>query len=120
MDYLKDSHRSMFAKLLPSAIGALLSETVASLIDTIILSYYLGADILSTVSICMPIYMFVNVLSMLIVSGGATLFAQSLGSGDMNLARSATSQRTHCTGWASSGLCPERNISSACSRRWTS
>lgn len=82
MDYLKDSHRSMFAKLLPSAIGALLSETVASLIDTIILSYYLGADMLSTVSICMPIYMFVNVLSMLIVSGGATLFAQSLGRGD--------------------------------------
>lgn len=82
MDYLKDSHRSMFVKLLPSAIGALLSETVASLIDTIILSYYLGADMLSTVSICMPIYMFVNVLSMLIVSGGATLFAQSLGRGD--------------------------------------
>ncbi|MBR5365406.1 MAG: hypothetical protein IK132_04110 [Clostridia bacterium] len=82
MDYLHDSHRSMFAKLLPSAIGAMLSETVASLIDTIILSYYLGPDMLSTISICMPIYMFVNTLSMLIVSGGATLFAQSLGRED--------------------------------------
>lgn len=82
MDYLHDSHRAMFAKLLPSAIGAMLSETVASLIDTIILTHYLGPDMLSTVSVCMPIYMFVNVLSMLIVSGGATLFAQSLGKGD--------------------------------------
>ena len=82
LDYLHDSHRAMFAKLLPSAIGAMLSETVASLIDTIILTHYLGPDMLSTVSVCMPIYMFVNVLSMLIVSGGATLFAQSLGKGD--------------------------------------
>ena len=87
MDYLRDSHRSMFATLLPSAIGALLSETVASLIDTIILSHYLGPDMLSTVSICMPIYMFVNVLSMLIVSGGATLFAQALGRDDVEEAR---------------------------------
>ena len=30
----------------------------------------------------MPIYMIVNVLSMLIVSGGATLYAQSLGRDD--------------------------------------
>ena len=82
MDYLHDSHRSMFAKLLPSAIGAMLSETVASLFDTIILSHYLGPDMLSTVSICMPIYMFVNTLSMLIVSGGATLFAQYIGRND--------------------------------------
>ena len=82
MDYLHDSHCSMFARLLPSAVGALLSETVASLIDAIILSNFLGPDMLSTISICMPIYMFVNVLSMLIVSGGATLFAQALGKGN--------------------------------------
>ena len=82
MDYLHDSHRSMFRRLLPSAIGAMLSETVASLIDALILSKYLGPDMLSTISICMPIYMFVNTLSMLIVSGGATLFAQALGRGD--------------------------------------
>ena len=82
MDYLHDPHSSMFAKLLPSAIGAMLSETVASLIDSVILAHYLGSDMLSTISICMPVYMFVNVLSMLIVSGGATLFAQSLGKGD--------------------------------------
>ena len=74
MDYLKDSYRSMFSKLLPSAIGAMLSETVASLIDAIILNHYLGPDMLSTISICMPIYMVINVLSMLIVSGGAARF----------------------------------------------
>ena len=82
MNYLNDSYRSMFSKLLPSAIGAMLSETVASLIDAIILNHYLGPDMLSTISICMPVYMVVNVLSMLIVSGGATLFAQSLGKDD--------------------------------------
>ncbi len=82
MDYLNDSYRSMFRRLLPSAIGAMLSETVASFIDALILSKYLGPDMLSTISVCMPIYMFVNTLSMLIVSGGATLFAQALGRGD--------------------------------------
>ena len=82
MDYLHDSYRSMLSKLLPSAIGAMLSETVASLIDAIILNHYLGPDMLSTISICMPIYMTVNVLSMLIVSGGATLYAQALGKDD--------------------------------------
>lgn len=82
MDYLQDSHRSLFRRLLPSAIGAMLSETVASLIDALILSKYLGPDMLSTISIVMPIYMFVNTLSMLIVSGGATLFAQALGRED--------------------------------------
>ena len=82
MDYLHDSYRSMFRRLLPSAIGAMLSETVASFIDALILSKYLGPDMLSTISVCMPIYMFVNTLSMLIVSGGATLFAQELGRGD--------------------------------------
>ena len=87
MDYLRDSYQSMFSKLLPSAIGAMLSETVASLIDTIILTHYLGPDMLSTVSICMPIYMLVNTLSMLIVSGGATLFAQSLGREDRDEAQ---------------------------------
>lgn len=82
MDFLHDSYRKLFFKLLPAAIGAMLSETVASLIDTVILSHYLGADMLSTVSLCMPVYMFVNLLSMLIVSGGATLFAQSVGRGE--------------------------------------
>ena len=82
MDYLRDSYSSMFSKLLPSAIGAMLSESVASLIDAIILNHYLGPDMLSTISICMPIYMTINVLSMLIVSGGATLYAQYLGKGD--------------------------------------
>lgn len=100
MDYLRDSHRSMFAKLLPAAIGTMLSETVASLVDTIILSYYLGPDMLSTVSICMPIYMFVNVLSMLIVSGGATLFAQSLGREDLEEA-----QRCYTCSFALMVLC---------------
>ena len=77
----------MFSKLLPSAIGAMLSETVASLIDAIILNHYLGPDMLSTISICMPIYMVINVLSMLIVSGGATLYAQSLGRNDRDEAQ---------------------------------
>ena len=77
----------MLSKLLPSAIGAMLSETVASLIDAIILNHFLGPDMLSTISICMPIYMTVNVLSMLIVSGGATLYAQSLGKNDRSEAQ---------------------------------
>ena len=82
MDYLRDSHLSLLSRLVPSAMGTLLSETIASMIDSVVLTHYLGADMLATISVTMPIYLAVNTLSMLISSGGATLFAQALGRGD--------------------------------------
>lgn len=83
MDYLSDPIRKLYTKLVPSAIGSMLTATVASLIDTIILSHYLGPIMLSSVSICMPIYMILNALALLIVSGGATLCATYVGKGDL-------------------------------------
>ena len=68
--------------LLPSAIGSLLTATVASLIDVVILSHYLGPSMLAVVELCMPVYMLVNTLAMLISSGAATLYAHYLGEGD--------------------------------------
>lgn len=82
MDYLQDPISKLYKKLIPSAIGSMLTATVASLIDTVILSHYLGPVMLSSVSICMPVYMIVNALSMLIASGGATLCATYVGMGD--------------------------------------
>ena len=82
MDYLRDSHRALLSRLLPSAMGTLLSETITSLVDSIVLAYYLGADMMATISVSMPIYLAVNTIAMLIASGGATVFAQSLGRGD--------------------------------------
>lgn len=82
MDYLTDSVEKLYKQLVPSAIGSMLTATVASLIDTIVLSYYLGPVMLSSVSICMPIYMILNALALLIVSGGATLSATYIGKGD--------------------------------------
>ncbi len=87
MDYLKDSHLSLLSKLVPSAMGTLLSETVASMIDSVVLTHYLGPDMLATISVTMPIYLAVNTLSLLIASGGATLFAQALGRGDTDEAQ---------------------------------
>lgn len=82
MNYLTDPINNLYRKLIPSAIGSMLTATVTSLIDTVILSHYLGAVMLSSVSICMPVYMIVNALSMLLASGGTTLCATYIGMND--------------------------------------
>lgn len=79
IDYVHDSIVGIYKRLLPSAIGSLLTATVASLIDVVILSFYLGPNMLAVVEICMPVYMLVNTLGMLIASGASTLYAQFLG-----------------------------------------
>ncbi|MBR1853348.1 MAG: MATE family efflux transporter [Lachnospiraceae bacterium] len=82
INYVTDSIGRIYLRLLPSAIGSLLTSTVASLIDVIILSHYLGPSMLAVVELCMPVYMLVNTLSMLISSGATTLYAHYLGEGD--------------------------------------
>ncbi len=82
INYVIDPVGKLFRRLLPSAIGSLLTATVASLIDVVILSYFLGPSMLAVVELCMPVYMLVNTLAMLISSGAATLYAHSLGEGD--------------------------------------
>ena len=79
IDYVNAPISSLYRRLLPSAIGSLLTATVASFIDVVILSHYLGPGMLAVVGLCMPIYMLVNTLSMLIASGASTLYAQYLG-----------------------------------------
>lgn len=87
IDYVNDPILSLYRRLLPSAIGSLLTATVASLIDAIILSHYLGPGMLAVVELCMPVYMLVNTLGMLIASGASTLYAQALGEGRRDEAR---------------------------------
>lgn len=82
IDYIRDPIACLYWRLLPSAIGSLLTASVASLIDVVILSYFLGPDMLAVVGLCMPVYMLVNTLGMLIASGAATLYAQYLGEGN--------------------------------------
>ena len=82
INYVNDPVGKLYRRLLPSAIGSLLTATVASLIDVVILSYFLGPSMLAVVELCMPVYMLVNTLAMLISSGAATLYAHSLGEGD--------------------------------------
>lgn len=82
INYVTDSIGGLYRRLLPSAIGSLLTATVASLIDVVILSHYLGSSMLAVVELCMPVYMLVNTLAMLISSGAATLYAHYLGEGN--------------------------------------
>ena len=82
INYVTDPVGSLYRRLLPSAIGSLLTATVASLIDVVILSHYLGPSMLAVVELCMPVYMLVNALAMLISSGAATLYAHFLGEGN--------------------------------------
>ena len=79
IDFINNPIGALYRRLLPSAIGSLLTSTVASMIDVAILSYYLGTDMLAVVGFCMPVYMLVNTLGMLIASGAATLYSQYLG-----------------------------------------
>ena len=78
LNYVTNPIGRLYRRLLPSAIGSLLTSTVASLIDVVILSYYLGPSMLAVVELCMPVYMLVNTLAMLISSGAATLYAHCL------------------------------------------
>lgn len=82
INYVTDPIDTLYRRLLPSAIGSLLTSTVASLIDVIILTHYLGPSMLPVISLCMPVYMLVNTLAMLISSGAATLYAHYLGEGN--------------------------------------
>lgn len=79
-DYIREPVSSLYRKLVPSAIGSMLTATVASLIDVVILSHYLGPEMLAVVELCMPLYMLMNTVGMLIASGSSTLYAQHLGS----------------------------------------
>ena len=82
MDYLNDSPGTLYRKLLPAAVGSMLAATVTSFVDVLILSYYLGPNMLAVVELCMPVYMLLNALSLLISSGGSTLMAQFIGEGN--------------------------------------
>lgn len=82
INYVTEPIPSLYHRLLPSAIGSLLTATVASLIDVVILSHYLGPSMLTVVQLCMPVYMLVNTLAMLIASGASTLYAHCLGEGN--------------------------------------
>ena len=54
-DYIREPVSSLYRKLVPSAIGSMLTATVASLIDVVILSHYLGPEMLAVVELCMPL-----------------------------------------------------------------
>ena len=82
LNYVTNSIGSLYRRLLPSAIGSLMTATVASLIDVVILSHYLGPYMLAVVELSMPVYMLVNTIAMLISSGAATLYAHYLGEGN--------------------------------------
>lgn len=79
IDYVNTPLRNLYRQLTPSAIGSMLTATIASMIDVVILSHYLGDNMLAVVNLCMPLYMLINTIGMLISSGAATLYAQSLG-----------------------------------------
>ncbi|MDO4478298.1 MAG: MATE family efflux transporter [Lachnospiraceae bacterium] len=77
--FLEESVGKLYARFLPSAIIALLISSVASLIDTIVVSYFMGPTALSAVNICMPIYSILTAVGLLIVGGAGTLYSQYLG-----------------------------------------
>ncbi|MDO4483347.1 MAG: MATE family efflux transporter [Clostridia bacterium] len=84
--FLEESVGKLYAKFLPSAIIALLISTVASLIDTVVVSHFMGPAALSAVNICMPIYSILTAIAMLIVGGASTMYSKYLGQGDKDKA----------------------------------
>ncbi|MBQ8093053.1 MAG: MATE family efflux transporter, partial [Clostridia bacterium] len=99
-DYIKEPVTMLYRKLAPSAIGSMLTATVASLIDVVILSHYLGPEMLAVVELCMPLYMLMNTVGMLIASGSSTLYAQHLGSAEPEEAQRYFSASVDLSVWA--------------------
>jgi putative MATE family efflux protein len=79
LDFLRDDISRLYRKLCPAAIMSMLTATVASLADIVILSMLLGSDMISAVSVCMPIYMLLNALALMISAGAATAYAYYIG-----------------------------------------
>ncbi|MDI9395139.1 MAG: MATE family efflux transporter [Euryarchaeota archaeon] len=82
LDFLHGDIYSLYRKLYPAAIMSMLTATVASLADIVILSMLLGSDMISAVSVCMPIYLLLNALTLLISGGAATVYAFFIGKDD--------------------------------------
>lgn len=81
-DFLLGDVRTLYRKLCPAVIMSMLTATVTSLVDILILSMFLGSDMISAVSVCMPIYMLLNALALLISGGAATVYAFFIGQGN--------------------------------------
>ena len=78
-DFLLGDVKSIYRKLCPAVIMSMLTATVTSLVDILILSMFLGSDMISAVSVCMPIYLLLNALALLISAGAATVYAFYIG-----------------------------------------
>jgi len=78
-DFLEKPIGQLYARFLPSAVISLLISTVASLIDTVVVSFYMGPVALSAVNICMPIYSILSAVGLLVVGGASTLYSQYMG-----------------------------------------
>lgn len=79
LDFLRDDVSKLYRKLIPAAVMSMLTATVASLVDIVILSMLLGSNMISAVSVCMPIYMLLNALALMISAGAATVYAYYFG-----------------------------------------
>lgn len=79
LDFLRDDVSKLYRKLIPAAVMSMLTATVASLVDIVILSMLLGSNMISAVSVCMPIYMLLNALALMISAGAATVYANYIG-----------------------------------------
>jgi len=77
--FLEAAPGKLYARFLPSAIVSLLISSVASLIDTIVVSFFMGPVALSAVNICMPIYSILTAIALLIIGGASTIYSQYLG-----------------------------------------
>ena len=79
LDFLRNDVSKLYRKLIPAAVMSMLTATVASLVDIVILSMLLGSNMISAVSVCMPIYMLLNALALMISAGAATVYANYIG-----------------------------------------
>jgi Na+-driven multidrug efflux pump len=82
IDYVKDDLKKLYTKFLWVSMFSMLTESLTSVADMVILGHYMGSDLLAAVNICMPVYMLYNSLAMLIGAGGATVYAYYLGQND--------------------------------------
>ncbi|MDO4493016.1 MAG: MATE family efflux transporter [Clostridia bacterium] len=77
--FLTESPAKLYAKFLPSAVIGLLITCIASLVDSVVVSNFLGPVALSAVNICMPIFSVITALAMLLIGGACTMYSSYMG-----------------------------------------
>ena len=82
MDFLRDRVKTLFFRNLFPAAGGAMAACVFSMVDALMVGQYHGAVGSAALAVYTPLWTILYCLSLMVMMGGATLFAHARGRGD--------------------------------------